>query len=245
MRVSNPDRDELAQVETKFEIVETDQAFKFAVVTKDGADSYFLPKSVPLKKAAADVFIAEKKATVRELSQRIETLESDPDDALIRVSKQRFGRGAEAMTKGEAQQRIEDLKQEKVSTEKVSDQIKIQKEINFLEEALAKQEVERVSTIKSYRGAIQGVGQGIAETQLTDIDLNEEVVSSLNTKKALNSLNNNSWSPRTRTASQQKVDWFRLKFADKFAPIMMMQEDIEAAREGELREIRTSSEQKS
>ena len=28
----------------------------------------------------------------------------------------------------------------------------------------------------------------------------------------------------------QQTDWFRLKFADKFAPIMMMQEDIERAR---------------
>ena len=52
----------------------------------------------------------------------------------------------------------------------------------------------------------------------------------LDSRVALDSVTNNTWAPRERSALQQNMNWMRLKFQDKFAPIMMMQEDIELAK---------------
>lgn len=106
--------------------------------------------------------------------------------------------------------------------------------INRIKDGLNQQEKDRRSLISSGKSSLARKQQGGVSMVSLEIDPTDRATldpdETLDSREALDSVTNNTWAPRERSALQQKMDWMRLKFQDKFAPIMMMQEDIELAK---------------
>ena len=207
--------------------------FPFEIVSDKGSAYYGLPRSVPFVRLAAKSKIDSKKATVEEVDRQIAELESGEKqvDAVIRRSGKRDLVMQPDEVRNEirlAEERIAKMQEEGASVTEIS---KARAEVNKMEDALVKQRKAQKDEISKLKGTISGKAQSapsivIDPTDRASIDSDEN----LDSREAAEAVVNNSWGPRDRSALQQKFDWVRVKFQDKFAPIMMMQEDIEAAR---------------
>jgi len=198
--------------------------FPFAVTSVAGSSYYGLPKSIPFVRAAAKAKVKEKNATIEDIDRQITEMESGQKqvDVIIRESGKRDVR----MSPLDTEREIKAVETELADALKSGDTVRVEEakaRIKILANALKDQAKRQKEEISKLRQAISGKAQGIVE-----LNLDESTV--LNSVEDLDSVMDNSWAPRERSALQQQFDWIRLKFQDKFAPIMMMQEDIEAAR---------------
>jgi hypothetical protein len=198
--------------------------FPFAVTSVAGSSYYGLPKSIQFVRAAAKAKVKEKNATIEDIDRQITEMESGQKqvDVIIRESGKRDVR----MSPLDTEREIKAVETELADALKSGDTVRVEEakaRIKILANALKDQAKRQKEEISKLRQAISGKAQGIVE-----LNLDESTV--LNSVEDLDSVMDNSWAPRERSALQQQFDWIRLKFQDKFAPIMMMQEDIEAAR---------------
>ena len=217
------------EILTNFEVKQVKgKAFKYTIVSSEGTDFFGMKQSLPLgRMAMSSQATKDSDETIGQMIGRKES-----------ISKE--GKEAEAKAREEIMEKQSDLNRKMKAVREVAKREgrELNEEERRIMEEYSKENAELMQDFEQMRDTRKKAERGISETLsgvaqgifTGEVDLNEEVMNSLDTEEALNSLNNNSWAPRSRTAIQQKVDWFRLKFADKFAPIMMMQEDIEAAR---------------
>lgn len=199
--------------------------FPFELVSDAGSAYYGLSRSVPFVRLAAQVPVESKGATVEDIDRQIAELESGEKqvDAKVRFSARRtiFIQPDELRAEiRAAEEAIAKLAEQGASTTDIS---KARADINRMEDALVKQRDDQKKEIAKLRNVLSGKAQSSPEIVL---DSREDV----DPAEVLDSVTNNTWAPRDRSALQQKFDWFRLKFQDKFAPVMMMQEDVERAR---------------
>lgn len=231
----NPSTGEL-ELASGLEIVEDpDVPFSWILVSDKGARYYGLPNAIPYPEIAKDaVFEKTSKSklagmTMGEAYEYLRDLESGEDRSVevkVLPSKLKKDKGR-LMTVSQAVELRDVLKSRLEEDIDVSERTLVNDEINRIEDALDKADEARKKNITSTKSAIARKQQGgvsfiAMESVSLDFEPDQEV--------AMDSVNNNSWAPRDRSSLQQQIDWMRLKFQDKFAPIMMMQEDIEAAR---------------
>ena len=217
------------EILTNFEVKQVKgKAFKYTIVSSEGTDFFGMNQSLPLgRMAMSSQATKDSDETIGEMIERKES-----------ISKE--GKKAEAKAREEIMEKQSDISRKMKAVREVAEREgrELNEEERRIMEEYSKENAELMQDFEEMRDTRKKAERGISETLsgvaqgifTGEVDLNEEVLNSIDPEEALNSLNNNSWAPRSRTAIQQKVDWFRLKFADKFAPIMMMQEDIEAAR---------------
>ncbi len=207
--------------------------FPFEIVSDRGSAYYGLSRSVPFVRLAAKSTVDSKKATVEDVDRQIGELESGEKQvpAIITRSGKRSLRMQPDEVRSEirlAEEKIAKMKEDGASVTEIS---KARAEVNRMEDSLVKQREAQKKEITKLKGSISGKAQSgpeitIDPTDRATLDADE----TLDSREALDSVTNNTWAPRERSALQQKMDWMRLKFQDKFAPIMMMQEDIELAK---------------
>lgn len=217
------------EILTNFEVKQVKgKAFKYTIVSSEGTDFFGLKQSLPLgRMAMSSQATKDSDETIGEMIERKESIseegrkaEAKAEEAILEKQSELFRKIRELTKAAEAEGREATEEESRLKEEYLKQNAELMQDFDEMKESRKKAE-------RGISETLSGVAQGIFTGE---VDLNEKVLNSIDPEEALNSLNNNSWSPRTRTAAQQKVDWMRLKFADKFAPIMMMQEDIEAAR---------------
>ena len=247
VRVSNFDRQDLSLLETALAVVEVEGApFDQALMSSGGSEFFGLPVSLPYDVTGGDVDVksvaaklGRERISVREAQELL-----DNEQALLNavpVEKKpgaRKGQRGE-LTYDEAQSELSALKEELSEVEDTAPSgvvSKIRANILGLENAL-KAHAKKVKDLQDPKRGIpaslalvrQNINVGMVPLDYTD-PAKIESDETLDSREAAEAVVNNSWGPRDRSALQQKFDWVRVKFQDKFAPIMMMQEDIEAAR---------------
>lgn len=218
---------------TKFKVnVAKGKAFKFTIQSDESADFFGLTRSMPFGMLVKDTAVAggltfdelkeveaaEKKARgpkideLREAkSKQIQDIEKEILDLKVQAQRGEISN----RSANEKIKRRED-KQEKIAKE-------FDKKIKAEKTAINKPKQQRIgSAQQAQTGTVPRISNSVGE-----IDVNSDVTES--TGDISDSIDT-TWSPRTRGAAQMKFDWVRQKFADKFAPIMMMQEDIEKTR---------------
>jgi len=248
IRVSNWDNPKLARVETSLKVDKVEAAFDQAIISGDGTEFFGLPQSVPYDVVGGDISIESiaKKLGVESIT--ISEAQALVDDEAklkeaVKVILKPNARGVknqEWTSYSEVIKKLDSLKEQLVEAEESGSSsvyTKISAEILGIENAL-KTHAKKVKELQdpgrgipqSIRMARQSIQEGMIPVDMTDpVSLDETTEDG---EITLDSVQDNSWAPRKRSAFQQKIDWVRLKFRDKYAPIMMAQEDIEAARGG-------------
>ena len=246
MRVSNWDKPNLARVETALDIETIDAPFDKALISGDGTEFFGLPKSIPYDMVAGDVTVASiaKKLNLDSITMSEAQALIDDESKLmeavpvIRYPNKRGIQNQEWIRYSDAISKLESLNKDLKGAEEAGSSTtytKISAEIMGLENAL-KTHAKKIKDLQSEsKGISQSLRMARQAIQITTIPVDPTDQVSLDdtadtAEIALDSVQNNTWAPRDRSALQQKFDWFRLKFQDKFAPVMMMQEDVERAR---------------
>ena len=241
IRVSNWDKDELARVETPLFPKQTDRAFSWAIMSPGNVEFFGLPESVSYSKLGKDVMIGSVGKTIGQVDELLADEEKLKEATPVFRYPGRRAKDRGEMKYSEAVQKLkeakakldEELKKDAPLSKAVKD---LQNEVSNLEGALKR----HADDVKKAQGTGKGslASKSAAAKQSTTVttvpeDVAKDKVSlddDLDQDVAMDSVTNNSWEPRTRSSLQQQIDWMRLKFQDKYAPIMMMQEDIEAKR---------------
>jgi len=217
------------EILTNFEVKQVKgKAFKYTIVSSEGTDFFGLKESLPLgRMAMSSQATKDSDETIGEMIERKESISEEGEKAEAKAREEIMKKQSDLSKKMRAVREAAEREGRELNEEESRIMEEYSKENAELMQDFEQMRDARKKAERSISETLSGVAQGIFTGE---VDLNEKVMNSLDAEEALNSLNNNSWAPRSRTAIQQKVDWMRLKFADKFAPIMMMQEDIESAR---------------
>lgn len=217
------------EILTNFEVKQVKgKAFKYTIVSSEGTDFFGMKESLPLGRMAMSSQAKKgSEETIGQMIKRKESITKEGKKAEAKAAELIDKKLSEIAKKMKAVREVAEREGRDLNEDEKRLMEEYLKESSEITEDFKKMKAARKDQENKISESLSGVAQGIFTGE---VDLDEEVVDSLDPEESLDSLNNNSWSPRTRSAIQQKVDWFRLKFADKFAPIMMMQEDIEAAR---------------
>lgn len=239
--VANWDNDNLATIQTPLFADETDRAFGWAVMSPGNVEFFGLPQSVSYSKIGKDIEVGTAKKTLGEIDELLADEEKLKEATPVFRFPGKKAKDRGEMKYSEAVQALKDAESalnEELSREApLSRAVKdLQNEVRNLEGALKRHAADVKKAQSSGTGSLASKSR-TAKTAINVTTVPAEVAVekiSLDLEEdqeiAMDSVNNNSWSPKDRSALQQQIDWMRQKFQDKFAPIMMMQEDIEAAR---------------
>lgn len=195
-------------------VVDDSKPFKYHVVTDSGSEIYGLENVIPFTSMGENVKTkiklkgVDKEVTVGRLNERLNELEAN--------IKSREAEVSEAEASGDAK---------RISTAK-----------GLLTKA-KNQFRGKGSEGDKIRDRLRSMAQSPLKSTVPTLDITDQVFLDDNIQQeSRDDVMNTTWKPRERTALQSQIDWARQKLQDKFAQVMMIQEDIQAARRRRLSE---------